>query len=102
MSSQAPSIPDGHRQGSLFQIKPVDILEVCRQSAINESAQVLQARCLVAADEIARLRAALLACEHETRSLRVWGGMGWSYHPPQAGRIAEICFNAKEVAPCPT
>jgi len=40
--------------------------------------------------EIERLRAALVECEHQTHSMRVWGGQAWSYHPPQAGKIAKF------------
>lgn len=46
---------------------------------------------LALAAEVRMLRAALERCEHQTHSLRVWNGHGWLYHPPQAGRIAEIC-----------
>ncbi len=44
--------------------------------------------------EVERLRAALEACEHQTHSLRTWGGTSWNYHPPQAKRIAEIARGA--------
>lgn len=36
------------------------------------------------------LRSALDECLHQTNSMRTWNGMGWSYHPSQAGRIALI------------
>jgi hypothetical protein len=44
------------------------------------------------------LRAALVECEHQTHSLRVWSGSAWSYHPPQAGRIAKIARAAIDAA----
>jgi hypothetical protein len=40
------------------------------------------------------LRKALEYCKHQTESLRVWNGQGWTYHPPQAKRI----FDAAEEA----
>lgn len=47
--------------------------------------------------ETARLRAALIECEHQTHSMRVWGGQSWSYHPPQAGKIAKEARTALDV-----
>jgi phage shock protein A len=44
------------------------------------------------------LKAALEECEHQTHSLRVWGGMEWSYHPPQAGRIAKTARAALDAS----
>ena len=37
---------------------------------------------------------ALLKCNHETDSMRVWGSSEWKYHPYQAGRIAQISREA--------
>lgn len=51
------------------------------------------------AREVRRLRAALEQCDHQTHSLRVWNGQQWTYHPPQAGRIAEICKARMEMTP---
>ena len=34
-----------------------------------------------AADEIERLRAALVEAEHAMTKARVWGGMAWHYNP---------------------
>ena len=47
--------------------------------------------------EIERLRAALVECEHQTHSMRVWGGQSWTYHPPQAGKIANFARAALDV-----
>lgn len=43
------------------------------------------------------LRTALVECEHQTHSMRVWGGQEWSYHPPQAKKIAKVARDALEV-----
>lgn len=51
------------------------------------------------AREVRRLRTALEQCDHQTHALRVWDGQQWTYHPPQAGRIAEICKARMELAP---
>jgi len=53
--------------------------------------------CTKAADEIEKLRAALVECEHQTHSMRVWGGTCWAYHPPQAGKIAKVARSALDV-----
>ena len=50
---------------------------------IRASATTLEA-------EIKRLKAALVECEHQTHGMRVWGGESWTYHPPQAGKIAKF------------
>ncbi|MHB9102439.1 MAG: hypothetical protein ACYC2E_13090 [Sulfuricella sp.] len=47
--------------------------------------------------EIEVLRAALVECEHQTHSMRVWGGQSWTYHPPQAGKIAKFARAALDV-----
>ena len=50
--------------------------------------------------EIERLRRALMDCNHQTHSMRVWGGLkGWVYHPTQAGRIARISREALDAVP---
>ena len=43
-----------------------------------------------AADEIEKFRAALVACEHQTHSMRVWNGNGWTYQWPQVEKIARF------------
>lgn len=35
------------------------------------------------------LRKVIEFCKHKAAGMRVWGGMGWVYHPPQAKRIYE-------------
>lgn len=50
---------------------------------------------------IAELEKALEECEHQTHSLRVWAGGGYSYHPPQAGKIAQIACAALQKATNP-
>ena len=52
-----------------------------------------------AADEIDRLRDALRECHHQTDSLRVWNGNGYTYHPPQAGIIASTSRAALDSVP---
>jgi len=37
-----------------------------------------------------RLRRALMDCDHQTDSMRIWGGMEWKYRPPQAEKIHRI------------
>ena len=46
------------------------------------------------ASEIDLLHAALVVCEHHTHSMKVWNGQGWSYDPPEAGRIAKVARDA--------
>ena len=53
--------------------------------------------CTKAANEIEKLRAALVECEHQTHSMRVWGGTCWAYHPPQAGKIAKVARSVLDV-----
>jgi hypothetical protein len=53
------------------------------ESELRASATTLEA-------EIKRLKAALVECEHQTHSMRVWGGESWTYHPPQAEKIAKF------------
>jgi len=50
---------------------------------IRASATTLEA-------EIKRLKDALGEGEHQTHSMRVWGGESWTYPPPQAGKIAKF------------
>lgn len=52
----------------------------------------------IADAEIERLRRALMDCDRQTDSMRVWGGMEWKYHPPQAGRIHNIVRAALDTA----
>lgn len=52
----------------------------------------------LAADEIERLRAALVEIEHQTHSMRVWGGQSYTYHPPQSGKIAYVARAALDKA----
>ena len=35
--------------------------------------------------EVERLEAAMVAARHKLTVCRIWGGMGWSWHPPQVG-----------------
>ena len=53
--------------------------------------------CTKAADEIEKLRAALVECEHQTHSMRVWCGTCWAYHLPQAGKIAKVARSVLDV-----
>lgn len=53
----------------------------------------------IADAEIERLRRALMDCDHQADSMRVWGGMGWRYHPPQAGIIHNIVRAALDAVP---
>lgn len=43
---------------------------------------------------IKELREALVDCERHAKSMAVWGGTSWKYHPPQAGKIASSAANA--------
>lgn len=40
------------------------------------------------------LREALAECGRHAHSMAVWGGERWTYHPPQARKIAESSCNA--------
>jgi len=62
-------------------------------------AEYWKAEHLAANAEIERLRRALIDCDHQTDSMRVWGGMEWKYHPPQAGRIHKIARAALDTVP---
>ena len=44
--------------------------------------------------EVQKLRKALIECKRQAASMRIWNGMGWTYHPPQAKKI----FDAAEAA----
>ena len=44
--------------------------------------------------DVKLLRDALLYNKHQCESLRVWGGMEWTYHPFQAKRVVASCEKA--------
>ena len=50
----------------------------------------LTERAETAERELAGLRVALEECNHQTQSMRVWGGMAWTYQTPQVAKIAEV------------
>lgn len=49
----------------------------------------LRAQLAEAQRERDSLRKVVEFCKHKATGMRVWGGMGWVYHPPQAKRIYE-------------
>ena len=48
----------------------------------------------VSPEEVQKLRKTLIECKRQAASMRIWNGMGWTYHPPQAKKI----FDAAEAA----
>lgn len=44
------------------------------------------------------LVAALIECDRQTESMRIWAGMGYRYHPPQARQIHDTARAAIDAA----
>jgi len=75
---------------------PADWSGECeKRYALNECRIAKLERELSAARaEVERMRQALIEAKRQACTMRVWGGMGWSYHPPQAKRIHDVCESA--------
>jgi hypothetical protein len=69
-------------------------LEVANDAPRTGRVVVDAAVLLAVYGDMEHLRDVLEQCEHQTHSLRVWNGQQWTYHPPQAGRIAAMCKDA--------
>lgn len=86
--------------GTELERMTMDILDRLRSADEHSMQRAMGSRIFgEAADEIERLRRALMDCDHQTDSMRVWGGLEWKYHPPQAGKIHSIARAALDAEP---
>lgn len=64
------------------------------QDAHNEMKQALERRLREQEAKAKVLREALIEADRQACTMRVWGGMEWKYHTPQAKRIHDACEKA--------